>query len=294
MGIVLGLLSAVGFGVSDLVARFSTRQIGTFRTLFYMQFIGLIGVGSYVLFSGELGRQLETASGGVLLLTVAQSILNVCASFALYRSFEVGILSIVSPIASSYSAFTVILALLVGEHLSQTRLAGIVAAIVGVVLASISTAQQTPSAEKRTFRNGTLIPQGVLWAVAASVGYSISFFVLGFYITPELGAFVPIGIYRLISLIVMAAAALALRGGLERPRGRAWLPVAAVGILDTTAYVLMTVGLTTDQVSVVTVLSSLFAAVTVILAWIFLRERMRWYQWIGIGFIFGGIVLVSV
>lgn len=292
MGILLGLLSAFGFGVSDLVARFSTRQIGTFRTLFYMQFIGLIGLGGYALFSGELARQLSSAND-VLLLTIAQSILNVCASFALYRSFEVGMLSIVSPIASSYSAFTVILALLVGEQLSHSRLAGIIAAIVGVVLASIST-QETNSAESAVTRNGRRVPQGVLWAIAASAGYSVSFFILGFYITPVLGAVVPIAIYRLVSVLIMFSVALALRGGLARPRGQAWIPVAAIGILDTTAYVLMTIGLTTDQVSVVTVLSSLFAAVTVVLAWIFLRERMRWYQWLGIGFIFAGIILVSV
>jgi drug/metabolite transporter (DMT)-like permease len=292
MGILLGLLSAFGFGVSDLVARFSTRQIGTFRTLFYMQFIGLIGLGGYALFSGELARQLSSANG-VLLLTIAQSILNVCASFALYRSFEVGMLSIVSPIASSYSAFTVILALLVGEQLSHSRLAGIIAAIVGVVLASIST-PETNSAASGVTRNGRRVPQGVLWAIAASAGYSVSFFILGFYITPVLGAVVPIAIYRLVSVLIMFSVALALRGGLARPRGQAWIPVAAIGILDTTAYVLMTIGLTTDQVSVVTVLSSLFAAVTVVLAWIFLRERMRWYQWLGIGFIFAGIILVSV
>lgn len=133
-----------------------------------------------------------------------------------------------------------------------------------------------------------------MWAIAASAGYSVSFFILGFYITPVLGAVVPIAIYRLVSVLIMFSVALALRGGLARPRGQAWIPVAAIGILDTTAYVLMTIGLTTDQVSVVTVLSSLFAAVTVVLAWIFLRERMRWYQWLGIGFIFAGIILVSV
>jgi uncharacterized membrane protein len=46
-------------------------------------------------------------------------------------------------------------------------------------------------------------------------------------------------------------------------------------------------------VSVVSVLASLYGAVTVLLAWIFLRERLEISQWFGIAMIFAGIVLVS-
>lgn len=75
--------------------------------------------------------------------------------------------------------------------------------------------------------------------------------------------------------------------------GRTWWLLAGTGVLDTTAFVLTCVGMTTEQVSVVTVLCSLFGAVTVGLAWLFLRERLGRTQWIGIALIFVGIVLVS-
>jgi len=42
------------------------------------------------------------------------------------------------------------------------------------------------------------------------------------------------------------------------------------------------------------VLASLYGAVTVILAWIFLREKLERSQWLGIILIFAGIVLVSI
>jgi uncharacterized membrane protein len=47
-------------------------------------------------------------------------------------------------------------------------------------------------------------------------------------------------------------------------------------------------------VSVVSVLASLYGAVTVLLSWIFLRERLERSQWLGIVLIFVGIVCVSI
>ena len=41
-------------------------------------------------------------------------------------------------------------------------------------------------------------------------------------------------------------------------------------------------------------LASLYGAVTVVLAWIFLREKLERNQWFGIVLIFVGIVLVSI
>jgi drug/metabolite transporter (DMT)-like permease len=41
MGIILGLAAALFWGTADFLVRYSTRIIGPYRTLFYMQFIGL-------------------------------------------------------------------------------------------------------------------------------------------------------------------------------------------------------------------------------------------------------------
>lgn len=53
-------------------------------------------------------------------------------------------------------------------------------------------------------------------------------------------------------------------------------------------------GLATGQVAVVSVLTSLYSAVAVVLAWVFLREKLHWGQWAGIGLIFVGIALVNL
>src|SRR5207244_11197585 len=63
---------------------------------------------------------------------------------------------------------------------------------------------------------------------------------------------------------------------LHWPPQRAWRLIVPIGILDTMSFLSVAIGYTTDQVSVVSVLASLFSAVTVLLAWIFLREKLQW------------------
>jgi uncharacterized membrane protein len=42
------------------------------------------------------------------------------------------------------------------------------------------------------------------------------------------------------------------------------------------------------------VISSLYSAVTVMLARIVLRERLQLSQWLGVGVVFAGLVLVNI
>lgn len=87
----------------------------------------------------------------------------------------------------------------------------------------------------------------------------------------------------------------------ERLRGRRallpaifWLFIIPTGLLDTLANVAYNVGISVALTSIVVVLSSLFSAVTVLLAWVFLRERLAAWQWAGVVAILIGIALVNL
>ncbi len=73
-----------------------------------------------------------------------------------------------------------------------------------------------------------------------------------------------------------------------------WLFVIPTGLLDTLANAAYNVGVSVALTSVVVVLSSLFSAVTVLLAWIFLRERLAAWQWAGVLAILAGVALVNL
>ena len=220
-------------------------------------------------------------------------VLNGVSTLSLYRSFEIGKMAVVAPLSASYPALTVALALLTGEHLTARRFAGIACIVAGVVLVA--------GGEKPPEKNGSLSSSaqrktsgGMGWALISAVGFGVLFWLLGTWIVPSVGYASTVWMIRLTSSILTAGLILFLRQPLSLPRGGpvpVWL--AGMGILDTAAFVLNNRGMQLEQVSVVSVLASLYGAVTVTLAAIFLREHVSRWQWAGIVAIFAGIYLIS-
>jgi len=100
---------------------------------------------------------------------------------------------------------------------------------------------------------------------------------------------------RLTSTVLATAAILLVREVIAIPvRGRVLVWLFGMGFLDTAAFVLNNRGMLLEQVSVVSVLASLYGAVTVILAAVFLGERLTHWQWLGVAGIFAGIGAISV
>jgi drug/metabolite transporter (DMT)-like permease len=292
-GVLLGLTGALCWGSADFAARFTSRRIGAFRALFFMQFFGFILLSAYLKWSGGFSR---VAPGWQpWALAAVAGLLNVGASLALYHSFEVGTLSIVGPVSSCYPALTVVLSLLSGEQIHWVRGTGLTVTLLGVIFASTSFS----SLKKGAGDSGVESPvarlsKGVGWAIAAALGFGVMFWFLGFHVLPAVGAPVSVWVMRLTSIVSLALVAAPAGKSLALPRGAVWWALFAAGILDTSAFLATNAGLQSGQVSVVSVLASLYGAVTVLLAWIFLRERLEISQWFGIAMIFVGIVLVSL
>ena len=249
MGIILGLSAALFWGTADFLVRYSTRIIGTYRTLFYMQFIGLAGLSAFLAASGKFAYLASTVGWQWWILAILTALLNIVSALALYRAFEVGVLAIVSPIAASSTALTVVLAIISGEMISRARLLGITAALIGVVLAAthFTPISDTHGAEVSSIatldysrrysylallRRGQLT-KGVGWALVSAVCYGIDFWLLGIYITPVLGGIMPVWIIRSTTICALALVAFPAHQSLQWPSGRTWWLIIAIGILDT-------------------------------------------------------------
>ena len=294
MGILLGLTAAVCWGVSDFLARYASRRVGALRSLFYIQPIGFVGLTTYLLLVGQLQEKAVPGNIPAWLWAVVGATLNIVASLALYRAFEIGVLAVVSPISASYAILSVVLSVLSGETLSLQRIGGVVIALFGVILAAITLAPVPEAGQSKVALRTSFLPRGVAWAMLAACAFGFNFWLYGFQVVPTLGGVIPVWLGRSIAIGLLPLVAVPTRQNLAVPRGNVWLLLIAMGIIDTAANVAASVGVGTDQVSVVSVLSSLFSAVTVMLAWVFLREKLAWFQWLGIVLIFAGIVLVSV
>jgi drug/metabolite transporter (DMT)-like permease len=305
LAIILGLTGAISWGAADFAARFASRQVGAYRTLFFMQFFGFLALSVYLKSTGGFSHGIAPG-WHPWAMAVAAGLLNMLASLALYHSFEHGTMSIVGPVSSSYPALTVALALISGERIHAIRAAGLAVTLLGVILAATSFAQKkSTSAEKNpehanapadpeTETSRAHLSTGVGSAICAALGFGVLFWFLGFHVVPAVGSAVSVWVMRLTALVALALAAGPTRQTLKLPRGKVWWLLLAVGILDTAAFVVNNAGLSTGQISVVSVLASLYGAFTVLLAWIFLHERLQRSQWLGIVLIFIGIVLVSI
>jgi uncharacterized membrane protein len=319
-----GILTAILWGVADYYARFSTRRIGTFRTLCYMEAVGVTALTIWLAASGQLIGMFALALPRMWAWVVFSALLSTVASLAFYRALEIGTLVIVSPLTSVYPVVTLLLSVYAGERLSRHNVIGIVIALIGAALAGTSfrtlsggatggTGAESGAAASGEADGDTLetlhsgehghihmpphghLTRGAGLALFASVGYGLNFWVLAYRIMPALNGVQAVWAVRGLSLLMLIALGLGVpaKMSLQFPRGSVWRLVAAVGLLDAGAFVVSNFGMLTGHVSVTTVLGSLFSAVTVFLAWIFLRERIERTQWAGIFLIFIGIVLVS-
>lgn len=294
MGIILGLTGAVCWGLADFAARFASRRVGAYRTLFFMQFFGFVALSAYLRWTGGFA-QIAVPGWKSSALAVTAGLLNMTASLALYYSFQVGVMTVVAPVSSAYPALTVALAIASGERILLLRAVGLAVLIFGVILAATSFAPDVahPAVEPGSHWRAHLT-KGVGWAIAAAMGFGFLFWLLGFHVVPHVGSVVSVWVIRLTSFTSLALLAAPARQTLRLPRSSVWWLLAAVGLMDTAAFVANNAGLKTGQVSVVSVLASLYGAATVLLSWIFLRERLERSQWLGIALIFAGIVLVSL
>ena len=293
MGIILGLTGAVCWGIADFAARFASRRVGAYRTLFFMQFFGFVALSIYLKVAGGFSHLAPGWKPWAL--TIAAGLLNVIASLSLYHSFEIGVMSIVAPVSSSYPALTVALSLASGERIHALRGIGIAVTLAGVILAAMSFAPKTNDSQASSDEpSGAHLSRGVGWAILAAIGFGLMFWFLGFHVIPLVGDAVSVWVMRLTALLSLAIFALPTRQRIRLPRGTVWWMLATVGLMDTAAFVTNNAGLHIGPVSVVSVLASLYGAVTVLLSWIFLRERLERSQWLGIVLIFAGVVCVSI
>ncbi len=293
LGIFLGLTAALCWGVSDFVARFASRRVGAYRALLFMQIVGFAGLSIYLAATGGF-RGVSGPGWQPWALAFSAGTLNMIGSLALYYSFEVGVLTIVAPISSSYPAITLVLALLSGERIRALTSAGLVLTLVGLILGatSFSSSQTDVTPDQSAAR--THLSKGVGWSIVSMVCFGIMFWFLGFHVLPLLGAAVSVWVIRLATSSLLLIAAGPFGQSLSPPQGSVVWLIVIMGLMDTTAYVANNAGLRSGPVSIITVIASLYGAVTVILSSLFLRERLARSQWFGIAMIFAGIILVSV
>jgi drug/metabolite transporter (DMT)-like permease len=253
-----------------------------------MQFVGLLALSMLLLLSGEAGNLVARGSSATIMWALVVGVLNAMTTVTAYRAFEVGVLAIVAPICAGYPAIAVLLATLSGEALTPMRAVGVGLTLAGVALTAIGPSEQPPVPEARQGSG-----RGVLWALSTALTQGLTIWVVGFRLLPEIQSVPTVWVMRIATFAVLCLAAIPLRRSIAPPRGKTALLVLCIGGLDATAYAAHTVGLGVEQVSVISVLGSLYGAVTGLLGYWLLKERLSRIQWLGFLAICVALVLLT-
>lgn len=222
----------------------------------------------------------------LLMTAVLAGVFHVVGLIATYRAFEIGTLSIVSPIASSFAIVTAVLALANGEKPGIFAIFGALLLIVGVVV--VTRGMQGDSA---------VTSKGILEAIISALAFGIMFWMID-SVTDKVGMAPPLVILK---VMMTATSAYLWWSGRKKVSSesvkidsKVWLIAGGVALADSLAWLAWMIGIKTSYSSIVTALASLFSAVTVVLAAIFLKERLNKVQLAGVAVILVGVLIVSM
>jgi drug/metabolite transporter (DMT)-like permease len=284
LGIVFGLIGMLGWGVGDFVAAKLSRRSGNLRSLLWVYVYSIPILVGYLFFSKSTFHITVTA----LVLTLITGVLHTIGGLSFYRGFEVGKVSLVAAIASSWSVILVFAGIfLFGERLTAMQLV----AIGLVILGSVSVSADV----KELFKTSKFIftDPGVPYALIAmlSWGFGWIFFNQAIKQVGWLGPNIIIAVAGTFYLVVYG---LIKREKLMLERKFSIHKLAMfVGLASTIAYVGYSFGIERYLTSIVAPVAAANPLVTVVLAWVLLREKLEFSQKVGIFSIISGVVLLS-
>jgi len=299
MASLLALSAAMAYGAGDFLGGVASRRAPTTAVVLWSHVVGLLLMLVAVpVVGGEL-----TARG--LLVGAGAGLVGALGVTLFYQGLSIGSMSVVAPIAGLLSAAVPVAAGLgIGERPGRAALGGIALALVAITLVSREATEagafdddsaEIDSAEIDSDGQVGKGPDRRLLALGLAAGAGIAF---GLFFAALNGAGDGSGIWPLVgartaSVTLFTILGLARITQAAPPRAAVGAAVGA-GALDAAANVFYVLALSHGLLSVVSVLTALYPAGTVLLARYGLDEHMSTVQRTGLAVAGVSAVLIAV
>ncbi|MEM7209536.1 MAG: EamA family transporter [Pseudomonadota bacterium] len=266
---VWGILSALAFGTADFLARFTSRKIGHFPALFIVLVLGASVFVPLLL----LQNSREWSAHGLIYVGL-HGVLLAGAMALLYLVLARGPINVVAPIIAAHPAFIILIAFVSGSRPSAMQWLLMLAILVCI---GVITRIVTNRANESAIHNSSEYFRRTLWlSLATSIVYALNVVaaqravvINGEIATVAIGHCFAIGALLFVREIRYAYASIPFKW---------WGVLLFQGVLNAAGMLFLFAGSFGLFPEVTALLSSEFSVVTILLAAIFLRERMTVLQ----------------
>jgi len=273
--VILGFATSLVYGFADFFGAIASRKIKAVTVTFVA---GLSGLAFLLTLSIAMGANFsqEAIFWGVL-----AGVASAAAMSALYASLAIGPISILSPLSAVISAVVpMLVGFAQGDRFSLWGFVALAAILVAIFLVGFVPGDDVrlPSAK------------GLILGTAAGVGIGIVLICLDQ--APADSGLASVILLRAVAATLLGAFTLLMFIRSRKPASaepkpqraslKLWLAVFIAGIFDSSANVFFLLASRIGSLSVVSVLTALYPLGTIILARIFLKEKIATTQMIGI------------
>ena len=273
MVVLLSLAAALAYGVSDFVGGLASRRTSAWPVAF---------VGAVSALAGALVLALSLGGDPApsdLWWGALAGVGSGAGGAFLYRGLAAGRMGVVAPISAVGAALVpVSVGVLTGERPDVLVWLGISAAVPGIWFVSREPGDSGDQAA------------GIVDGVLAGLGFGVLFAAMGQ--VPDSAGFWPLAVAQGVAAICVALTATLLGGRwLPDHPSHAWGIVA--GLLATAAVVAFLLATQTGLLTVASVVTSLYPAITIVLAAVILREHIHRTQAVGLALCAVAVALVA-
>lgn len=281
LSILLGIGGMFGWGIYDFLGGVFSKQIGSFKSLFWSQ---LAGLGSILLLAVKTEFHISILA---IILSPIAAIVYSAGYLFFFKGFEKGNVSIIAATMNLWAVFTMLFAFIfMGQRLTTTQTIGVIMIISGATLASIDWGNIT----KQRFQLSLGVKEAILGAFFFGIFWNISEIIseeIGWLLTTLLVKF-GIAIFLLVFSFAVKQEI-----GLTHSSTKTKSAILLMGMIEAIAVALVNYGLTIGDAILITPIASALSIVTIALAVIFLKDNISKFQGFGIVMAIIGIIATA-
>ena len=284
LSVLLGVCGMFGWGIYDFLGGVLAKRIGSFAPLFWSQ---VAGAATIVLAAIAIRASMGLSMQSLMLAPVAAVLY--CGGYLLFfKGFEKGNVSVIAATMNIWAVVTMAVAFLfMGQRLTAAQTIGAVTIIAGATLASVDWTK----VREQGFQLSLGVRETLLGALFFGVYWNVSEI-----LSEDVGWLTTTVLIKLGIVVIILVFSMLTRQARQTLDGPTKVPfvLVAMGVIEVCAVAAVNYGLAIGEAILVSPIASALSVVTIVLALVFLREKISALQGLGMAMAVVGIITTAL